>query len=205
MRRLLIILSVFLVPIAAQAALVTFEFTGTVHTDFGFGVGVGTAVTGSYTFESDTPGLSIPGAALYSDALTELRADFGGNTFLISNPDPGSAAISVFDDDPTTGDVYSAGALEAGLLDGSGASILLVDPSGGMLSGTALPTSPPVLPSTADLLIQTGLRSETKTLGVRLESLRLPSGGSAPIPEPTSVLLLGAGGLIVGGAVRRRK
>jgi hypothetical protein len=103
----------------ACAATITFNFTGVLYGNPGLlpssFFDVDQAISGSYSFESTTPGISAGNPNILNyDALTSLNANIGG--FLISyNSNPSVTdpfhQISVINDNlPYSGDGYEVGA-----------------------------------------------------------------------------------------------
>jgi hypothetical protein len=188
-------------PAAAHASLITVEFSGTIDLQNGFSPDlVGKSLTGTYVFESTTP--ALPGTPLYLGAVRQITADFAGNSFIAN----GTGDLTV--DDGAAGDFYFVGMAGTGTYNGSatdlGATLFAIDPTGALLSGSAIDTLPAIPPHTASATFQL-LTGSQPVVGATITSVRLSTGANpAPIPEPVSMALLVAGGLVVGTAVRRR-
>jgi hypothetical protein len=207
MRRLLAsVLATLVFPAISHAGLITVEFSGTIDQQIGFSPAlIGQTITGTYTFESSTPE-TYPDTGFYGGAVSQITADFGGNTFVVN----GTGDLIVANDSPIAGggDYYSVGlAPGTGTFNGDptelGAALFALDPSGTLLSGSTLTTLPAIPPGTANGAFQL-LSGTQPAVGATLTSVRVASGGAA-VPEPVSTALLAVGGFIVGSAVRRRE
>jgi hypothetical protein len=134
----------------AQAAPVTFEFTGTVTgSDFDT-IPVGSAVTGSYTFDSALQNQSdIPNFGVYRPV--ELEMHFVAGTSVVTS----TAAIQISSrKDAPAFDSYEVSITDPVTLTGSFAGVgwqfghlLRADSTGTAFDGASLPLTPPDLDS----------------------------------------------------------
>lgn len=192
----------------AWASLITFSFTGTVtqfnadpDDPFGGGIGFGTAINGSYTFESTTPdsaAAATTGSYQMAGPPFEATATIGGELFSTSD----FLAINVANDFGGSVDQYgvlacggpgscfsttSAGDLTIGLFFEGPTSIFGSD---------GLPLTAPPLASfvTRDFRLFANVSDNQIEIEGILDSLTCTAGcDGAPVPEPSSLLLLAAG------------
>lgn len=179
----------------AGAYPVTWEFAGAItfvsdENDFlGGAVTVGSAFSGSYTFESTTPDGSPddPTRGTYSDAITTLSGQVGTVSFF------GAVGtvnrLTIFDDlSISDSDQYGI-SVDIELL---GKTVvfrwILFDATASVFSDDSLPLSPPDLGSFYTRRLDIFSESETNPffLSGQLTSL---------VPEPGMLLLLGVGAL----------
>jgi hypothetical protein len=194
----------------AAASLITFRFTGTVTSvpvdEIGIGIDFGTAIEGSYTFESTAADLIAGGSsASYQMAGPPygLTVDIGGILFETSD----SLAINLFDafvDQygvlACSSDLSCAGALSI--------EIFLQDNSGTAFGSDLLPLTPPDLPSFAvrDFHLSTPDASLPQLqIDGTIETLVCSAGCVVPAPEPGVLVLVGTGVLALAGFHRRMR
>lgn len=193
-------------PTLAQAALITFEFSGTVTSVTGSSAGgpvaVNDTLTGSYTFESTTPSLGpcgVSGTCLYNGGISSLNVTVGGytNTGVATGP---FNLITIYNDSVGF-DLYQIDRNFAGpLLNGVQPSFFrftLTDPLATMLSGTSLPATPPNLSGDANnetfIFTFLSLPGTGGNIQGSLTSLTCPGCEQAPVPVPPTVWLFGTG------------
>lgn len=189
------------IPSIARADLITFAFEGEVDPgsidDADGLLPPSPTFSGTMTFDSSTPDL-IPGdtsKGVYSGTLVSLTFDFGGGL---------SSTTSSFDDDAISvtdnsfGDSYVASSEGTDAMGNYATFYLsLNDSTESMLSGIALPVTPPDVSAADDTEFYADIDSGSSYVGVGglVTSLTL-------VPEPTSIFLLALGGLVI---VRRRR
>lgn len=180
------------------AAPITFDFTGTVtqvpvldpSDPFGDTIAFGTAITGSYTFESTTPdAIPSPDAGSYSmfGPPFGMQVDIGGNAFSATD----FLNIGVANNFSGTVDQYTVLAQQTSdePLD---IELFFEDNTGLALSSDALPTTPPPL-----LLFQIRSFSLIGTvdgnqveIGAQINTL---TPAVTQVPVPGTLLLLSVG------------
>jgi hypothetical protein len=209
MKQLLLAMCVVLsAPLVASGAPITFDFAGTATVANGIWSGQGTAVTGSYTYDTDI----VPSVA--NGSLNKFQSNIPGNagfgwsiTFEV-----GSVSRTVTENDKVfsftvwdkarPGDVYSFG--------GSNASLSLAgsDPDAVVAPDGNAPLTAPDLSLFGSATGLYKIGGTPNQLSFRLTSITLGggggTGGSAPAPEPSAALLFGIGAVVVRSAVRRK-
>ena len=192
-------------PVGAQAASITIDVTGTATIANGVWAGQGTAVSGSYTYDSDlspTANTSTINTFLSNNALnaglgynltielgtTVLSLDEGDTLFNFSLQDSATAATS---------NRYNFNATQASL-QRLGTTTDAIDP----LDGT-VPTDVPDLSQFSSTLSAGRVGTDLKFSIDSLTMVEERDPGAA-IPEPRAALVFGVGMLVVGTAVRRR-
>ena len=177
---------------------VTFDFTATVSSvnpALAAFFSVGETLTGSYTFESTTPGVPPGPPVADYDGVTSFSikgAAFAGSW---------SDGFIGVEDEATdeylveTGSGFSGTDTRVGLFPPTGA-LALRDSTGMLLTNTLLPLTPPALPADATVGIDYLVAPETRdSVTATLVSLTLVP---TPAPEPpTSILLIFAIPLIM--------
>ena len=151
-----IVTGFFLIIIAlpSNATLITFGFTGTVSAIsdvsnvLGGSVGVGTAFSGEYTFESTALGSSFAEVTNYFSAVTSATVTIGGNKFIRSGLDSNilvadGAGFASSSGSVVRADIYQV--LTPLFVPAFAFSITLVDTSETAFNDTALPLAPPVI------------------------------------------------------------
>lgn len=197
------------------AAPITFSFTGSVTETtfvpadpFGGAIGVGTAFSGSYTFESttaDSNPFASDGSFMTFSAPYVFNLDIGSFNFATSS------AVTI-----STGngamDQYSVLACASGgpFCFGSSASLFMVDADGTALASDALPVTPPLLSAfeLAALSFQGFIDGNQVQILGQLESLVCSAGCepvAGPIPEPGSLILVGSALTMLAARLRRRR
>jgi hypothetical protein len=194
----------------AAASLITFRFTGTVTSvpvdEIGIGIDFGTAIEGSYTFESTAADLIAGGSsASYQMAGPPygLTVDIGGILFETSD----SLAINLFD---AFVDQYGVLACSSDLSCARALSIeiFLQNNSGSALGSDLLPLTPPDLTSFAvrDFHLSTPDASLPQLqIDGTIERLVCTAGCVAPAPEPGVLVLVATGVLALAGFHRRTR
>ncbi len=196
------------VPAPAGAVPITFAFTGTLYdvpavlvSEFG----IGDPVNGFFTFESTTPPSPFPDGNAYDAAITSLAGTAGSYAFA------GMAPTGIYVQEAIGFDAYDARSNNmTGSLIGSyvpfSVVLAMFDTSGTMLSGTALPFTPPVLPPYA--IIEFTFKSSsdfppTAQAYAHLDSLTLQEQDPV-VPEPGTLFLVG-GGIAAAFFCRRKR
>jgi hypothetical protein len=194
----------------AEADLITFDFTGTVITVAPELLGtfsLGDAMTGSYTFDSTTPGVSGPDTSIYNLAITALDVTVG--SYVATASSPGSILITN-DFLTTSADLYLATNFVSGptisntfgTWDVITFLFNLTDTTGTVFTTTDLPLSPPNLAAfditAASLLFRDESQGVLVAVSADLNSL------TSPVPEPGTLLLIGSGLAGFGITTRRR-
>jgi hypothetical protein len=193
----------------ASASLITFSFTGTVtqfnadpDDPFGGGIGFGTAIAGSYTFESTTPdsaAAATTGSYQMAGPPFGVTATMAGEIFSITD----FLAINVADDFGGSVDQYGVLACAGGpgscfSTTGSGAltiGLFLEGPTG-IFGSDGLPLTAPPLASfaTRDFRLFANAGDNQVEIEGTLDSLTCTAGcDGVPVQEPSSLLLLAAG------------
>jgi hypothetical protein len=177
----------------AGAVPIEFGFTGVVT---GGSFVTGTPISGSYVFESTTPGTPPSGTAVgYLDAVLAFSVSVGSTTFTLG-PEVGPATneIDVYNNLATGGgtDIYL---VLVPLLSGGGAALRLeADQGVPLLASSALPLTPPDL-SLANAAVLELLDTGSDATG-QITSLFL-------VPEPAAGALTALG--IVGSVALSRR
>ena len=195
-RCLVLLLGLLVAPTVADAAPITFTFTGTVtqvdpDIPFDEPIEFGTPFTGSYVFESTTAdGDASANGGSYTSVGGSLTLTIGGQTFLAAD----FLNISV-GNDFSGSDFYTVFAQSTGGLDVFDISLLLQDLNGTVFGSALLPIdAPPFSAFEVATLALTGMVADNQVeiLG-QLTSLVCTEGcGNTPppVPEPTTLLLL---------------
>lgn len=196
---LLVVLGAAVAP-KSRAREVTFVFTGTVTSietadcrSLPDVVTPGDTITGSYTFESDTPGDPYPNiacliayqGAVKADSLTVGGISCAGDSGWIQVwNDCTSSEAGVSDTYRVWGNLGSSNQNDD--CNPSFFDMNLDDPTGLMLTGSALPTTPPAFPLPADRNFELRVNHDDVVHGI-ITSLTLWSPDSTP-PTVTSVV-----------------
>ena len=189
------------VPTVADAAPITFVFTGTVTQDplldpvdpFGGTIASGTPFSGSYVFESTTDdGDGSLNGGSYTSAGGSLTLTIGSQTFLaadllnigVGNNFSGSDFYTVFAQSTGGPDVFDI-------------SLLLQDFDATVFGSPLLPTDAPPLSAfeLATLALSGTVSGNQVQIDGQIMSLIctdgcVPGGGTPPVPEPTTLILL---------------
>jgi hypothetical protein len=193
----------------ASASLITFGFTGSVTDvpvdELGIGVGFGSAIEGSYTFESTAADLIAGGSSAsyqMAGAPYGLTVDIGGNLFGTTD----SLAVNLFD---AFVDQYGVLACSSDLSCSGELSIQLFfqDPTGTALGDDLLPLVPPDLTGFAstDFHLFAFVNGSELQIGGSIETLVCAEGCVVPAPEPGALVLVSTGwGLLALAGWRRR-
>jgi len=181
----------------ATAALVTFNFTGTVDSVgshlSGGPFSTSQAVTGSYTFESTTSNTGSGFTGTYNGALngpsSNLNVTIGSYSASLA---PGANTIEVKNPSSLSADSYEVTGLFSGAaVNGYAASsfkLELAKPSTDQFNGVLLPSTPPSVSSFAERTFRLvfGNGGDSRTVIVKLDTL-------TAVPLPAAVILFGTG------------
>ena len=195
------------------AAPITFDFTGSVTsatfipTDpFGGTIGVGTAFSGSYTFESTTAdGNAFASDGSYTGMGLPYLFTLNIGSFTFSTSD--ILNINVSDG---AADGYSVLACAGGpFCFGSSAQLFLQDTDGTVFSSDALPVAAPPLSAfeVATLTFSGFANDNFALINGQLETLVCSAGCSPvnePVSEPATLLLVGSALTAIRFRFRRR-
>jgi hypothetical protein len=222
-------LGVFLILFSArgaQAAAITFNFTGTITQDaiqdsndpFGGSDVSGAVFSGSYTFDSAAANVLSPDphSASYQMAgvpfgmnVTIAGHSFSTSDFLAVNVQYFPATFDFYGAIGCTGGVANCSATPAAAGVYNTLQLSLVDPSGAALSNDDLPLAPVLLTSFVTIDAFSLNQVTIDSFGNITEQLQLQgnldtlsAAAPAPVPEPTSLLLLGSGLLSVSARKR---
>jgi len=221
---LLVAVGTLLSPIALDAQVVSFNFSGTVTGAFDTGgllppeiTAGGTPFSGTLTYNSalpsDTSSDPTQGAYVYPSATGfSMSVTIGSHTFATGSPAPDSHLIIVANGSGgisgTADELYFDGerpTLDGGAVPGSPTTwhmiLILDDNSATSLNSKTLPTSVPSLasfPTRADWFMNAkdGIGNNIYELDTHITSI-------TPVPEPASACAVAAGGLALFSAVRR--
>ena len=187
-------------PVAAD--LVTFDFAGEVSfidSRLSPPFTTGAPIVGSFTYETATPPYSPtqPHTAEYLYALTELNFTFGtyeGSLGTAWN------AVSLYDDVPSGSnyiDGFSVSATSPGSLSGSPVPSRFVlglqaygTGSQDLVTGLGLPTTAPDFSKATDINLSLGFSSNSGDTFYILGNLTSLTADTAPVPEPTTLLVV---------------
>lgn len=205
---LLVALSLLLVPTPSSAqSPIAFDFTATVDGSFDLTGGqvvvpdMGTAITGTYTFDADTPDL-FPGLVTlgsYPDATSCVEVDWAGGHMLeaaVIDPIFEIGDITVQDD---AEDLYfvtvdsDTAEVDDLPFDRAYVQIALRAPDGQAVVTDAMPLTPPdplLFPTLRSLVItmqpDISVPAERAEISATIQTLSLGTVGSCPVPEPTA-------------------
>ncbi len=216
----------------AHAVPITFEFTGSLTGVYGpIGlpdpfIGIfsrGQAFSGSFTYDSDAPVTGQgtgPQALSYSGAISNFHAQIGG---LYADFDNGGISVRNDDDLGGGGDLIDSIVAHARtdlpsrptnvttniVLPGyelESASFYIQDSAAAMFDSPDLPLYAPDLTDTWNyFFLEFGLIEGTAEGSVNGKLETLTSFEGSAVPEPTTVLLVGCGALMLAGMGRKRK
>lgn len=198
----LAVCGLFFWPLPVHANLITIQIEAVVDSVQDYGnylegqISPGDIITGFYTYESTTPDSSpldpVVGHYYHYSPPAGVLLAVSGFEF---RTDPASVVFEmlIINDNPSGHDIYAFGSFN-NLPLSNGASVdriswQLNDPSGSVFSSDALPTTAPVLEDWQSIygLILDGQR------GGYIINAHVTSA----IPEPSTILLLGLGGLVL--------
>jgi hypothetical protein len=192
MRLLVAVLALLLSSASVSSAgLITFEWSGTINQQIDFDPGlVGQAISGTYTIDDTGSG-----------SVQSITADFAGNSFTVSQPgdqsltvDPAFYFVGLA---PGVG-TFNGASIETGAVI-FGGPVALIGSGPGALPDLSVPGATPLIGT-----FQVLGNPEQPAVGALITEVRYAKGGETAIPEPVSAILFAVGGLVVGGAVRRK-
>jgi len=197
----IIICVLALSALPAEAALITIEITAEVDSVLdGAGllegrINVGDIITGTYTYDSDTPDSSFEatiGHYWHSASPCGISLTVGGFDFR-TNPDEVLFLMSILNNTRLGTDVYVVSSYH-NLRLSNGVFIeyiswLLEDPTATALSSDALPTTPPVLDDWQLNYLRFG--------DLRPGYFGIEAHVTSAVPEPATILLFALGGLLL--------
>jgi hypothetical protein len=204
--KLLIASASLILPLTAGAAPITFDFTGTATIANGAWSGQGTAVTGSYTY--DTALVPTVNSAITNTFLSNNAGNAGlgynitielGATSVSFDETDGLFNFGLFD---KATDFYSFAFVGSG----TNANLALFgsDPSAIENLDGSVPTSAPDLNLFQSVATAGRVGTQLKFTVDSITPRSAIPGGTTPVPEPSAALLFGVGAFVVGGAVKRR-